>query len=74
MGDSPLRCGVGLTCGCGAVKVPKPTAAANGEDEEQQQQQEQKNGEEAQLPVTLVRIPAQSQDPRHRRLEADRTS
>ncbi len=67
----------GLTCGCGAVKVPKPTGTRNGENEEEQQQQEEEerqNEEEAQLPVTLVRIPAQSQDPRHRRLEADRTS
>lgn len=69
--SAPVR--VRLTCGCFVVKVPKPTATANGEDEEQEQQG-QKNGEEPQLPVTLVRIPAQSQDPRHRRLEADGTS
>ena len=66
---------VRLTCGCFVVKVPKPTPIANGEGEEQEQEQQgQKNGEEPQLPVTLVRIPAQSLDPRHRRLEADGSS
>ena len=63
-----------LTCGCVTVKVPRPAAAATatgGEVEHEQPAQE--NGEGPQLPVTLVRIPAQSRDPRQRILEGDGT-
>lgn len=56
------------------MKVPKPAATANCGEEEEQEQQRQENGEEPQLPATLVRIPAQSQDPRHRGVKADGAS
>jgi DASH complex subunit DAD2 len=61
-----------VTCGCMIVKLPKPatTAAATGGEVEHEQPAQEKE-EEGQLPVTLVRIPAQSQDPRHRMLEGD---
>ena len=49
------------------VKIPKPATAANGEEE----QVEENKQEGPQLPVTLVRIPAQSQDVRERNAETD---
>jgi hypothetical protein len=52
------------------VKVPKPTTV-NGENEKEQGHG---NGEEPQLPVTLVRIPAHSQDPRQRAVDVDGAS
>ena len=55
------------------VKVPRPTTT-DGDEEQEQEQQGQENAKEPQLPVTLVRIPAQSQDPRHRSVEADGAS
>jgi DASH complex subunit DAD2 len=55
-----------MMCLCSLVKVPRPTATADGEEG-----QAQENGEEPQLPVTLVRIPAQSQDARERNLETN---
>jgi DASH complex subunit DAD2 len=60
---------VWLTYACVIVRVPRP-ANVNGE-EEQPQRQGQESGHEPQLPVTLVRIPAQSPDPRQRHVEAD---
>lgn len=43
------------------VKVPNPAKAVNGEED---QGEENKGEKGPQLPVTLVRIPAQSQDTR----------
>lgn len=57
-----------LTCEIIIVKVPRP--ARSNEEDVQQQQERQDNAYEPQLPVTLVRIPAQSQDPRQRHVEA----
>lgn len=59
------------------MKAPRPATIANGEEHEQQQQQpeELENSEEGQpLPVTLVRIPTQSHDPRQRNVEAEEAS
>lgn len=69
-----LGAGLDRLIGCVIVKVPKPTTANGGEEEQEQQQQQQErqeNGIEPQLPVTLVRIPAQSQNQRQRHVEAD---
>lgn len=53
----------------GIVKIPT-TMTVSGKDSCQQQEGQQ-NMDEPQLPVTLVRIPAKSQDPRHPHVEAD---
>jgi hypothetical protein len=68
-----------LTCGSVIVKVPRPAATAAAAatatgGEVEHEQRAQGNGEEAQLPVTLVRIPAHSRDPRQRILEGDGAS
>lgn len=53
-----------------SMNVPR-SATSNGEGDQQQHEEGQENRDCSQLPVTLVRIPAKSQDPRERHVEAD---